>query len=73
MTKRILVVEDQEDSRQIIRDLLDHAGFEVIEVSDGEKALTAAATHRPDVILMDVQLPLLDATRRPAASRQIRR
>ena len=67
MTKRILVVEDQEDNRQIIRDLLDHAGFEVIEVGDGEKALTAAATHRPDVILMDVQLPLLDgyeATRR---------
>ena len=67
MTKRILVVEDQEDNRQIIRDLLDHAGFEVIEVGDGEKALTAVAEHRPDVILMDVQLPLLDgyeATRR---------
>ena len=64
MTKRILVVEDQEDNRQIIRDLLDHAGF---EVGDGEKALTAASTHRPDVILMDIQLPLLDgyeATRR---------
>jgi len=67
MTKRIPVVEDQEDNRQIIRDLLDHAGFEVIEVGDGEKALTAASAHRPDVILMDVQLPLLDgyeATRR---------
>ena len=67
MTKRILVVEDQEDNRQIIRDLLDHAGFEVIEVGDGEKALTAASTQRPAVILMDVQLPLLDgyeATRR---------
>ena len=57
MRKRILVVEDQEDNRRIIRDLLRHAGFEVIEVGDGEKALTAAATHRPDVILMDVQLP----------------
>ena len=67
MTKRILVVEDQEDNRHIIRDLHDHAGFEVIEVGDGEKALTAASAHRPDVILMDVQLPLLDgyeATRR---------
>ena len=76
MTKRILVVEDQEDNRQIIRDLLDHAGFEVIEVGDGEKALTAAAEHRPDVILMDVQLPLLDgyeATRRIKADPVLKR
>ena len=67
MTKRILVVEDQEDNRRILRDLLRHAGFEVLEVGDGEKALTATAAHRPDVILMDIQLPLLDgyeATRR---------
>ena len=67
MTKRILVVEDQEDNRRILRDLLHHAGFEVIEVGDGEQALTATATQRPDVILMDIQLPLLDgyeATRR---------
>jgi two-component system cell cycle response regulator DivK len=67
MTKRILVVEDQEDNRQILRDLLAHAGFDVIEVGDGEQALTAAAAHHPDVILMDIQLPLLDgyeATRR---------
>jgi two-component system, cell cycle response regulator DivK len=67
MTKRILVVEDQEDNRRILRDLLAHAGFDVIEVGDGEQALTAAAAHHPDVILMDIQLPLLDgyeATRR---------
>jgi two-component system, cell cycle response regulator DivK len=67
MTKRILVVEDQEDNRRILRDLLAHSGYEVFEVGDGEQALTAAATHRPDVILMDIQLPLLDgyeATRR---------
>jgi two-component system, cell cycle response regulator DivK len=67
MKKRILVVEDQEDNRRILRDLLRHAGFEVIEVGDGEQALTATAAHHPDVILMDIQLPLLDgyeATRR---------
>src|SRR6202521_6439659 len=67
MTKRILVVEDQEDNRIILRDLLSDAGYEVIEVGDGEAALSAAAAHHPDVILMDVQLPLLDgyeATRR---------
>jgi two-component system, cell cycle response regulator DivK len=67
MTKRILVVEDQEDNRRILRDLLAHAGYDVIEVGDGEQALTAAGAHHPDVILMDIQLPLLDgyeATRR---------
>ena len=67
MTKRVLVVEDQEDNRAILRDLLAHAGYEVVEVGDGEKALPAASAHHPDVILMDIQLPLLDgyeATRR---------
>jgi len=67
MSKRILVVEDQEDNRQILRDLLTSADFEVIEAEDGETGLVAAAAHRPDLILMDIQLPGLDgyeATRR---------
>ena len=67
MSKRILVVEDQEDNRQILRDLLTNADFEVIEAADGEAGLAAAAAHRPDLILMDIQLPGLDgyeATRR---------
>ena len=67
MTKRILVVEDQEDNRQILRDLLAHAGYEVVEVGNGADALSAAAEYRPDLIVMDIQLPLLDgyeATRR---------
>ena len=67
MTKRILVVEDQEDNRQILRDLLANAGYEMIEAEDGQQALTQAAAHKPDLILMDIQLPLLDgyeATRR---------
>jgi two-component system cell cycle response regulator DivK len=67
MTKRILVVEDQEDNRQILRDLLANAGFEMIEAEDGEQALVQVAKHHPDLILMDIQLPLMDgyeATRR---------
>ena len=67
MSKRILVVEDQEDNRQILRDLLGSAGFEMLEAEDGEAAVAAAAAHRPDLILMDIQLPILDgyeATRR---------
>src|SRR5262245_46163134 len=59
MSQRILVVEDQEDNRQILRDLLTSADFEVIEAEDGEAGLAAAA-HRPDLILMDVQLPGID-------------
>jgi two-component system, cell cycle response regulator DivK len=67
MTNRILVVEDHEDNRQILRDLLENAGYDMIEAKDGEEALMAAASQRPDLILMDVQLPILDgyeATRR---------
>ena len=60
MTKRILVVEDQEDNRQILRDLLSNAGFEIIEAETGEEALVAASSQRPDLILMDIQLPVLD-------------
>jgi two-component system, cell cycle response regulator DivK len=67
MSQRILVIEDHEDNRQILRDLLTSADFEVIEAEDGETGLTAAATHRPDLIVMDIQLPGIDgyeATRR---------
>ena len=71
MTKRVLVVEDHEDNRQILRDLLGSAGFEIIEAENGEEAVTLAETGRPDVILMDIQLPVLDgyeATRRIKAN-----
>ncbi len=57
MSKRILVVEDTADNRQILRDLLTSAGFELIEAGDGETGIGLAATHRPDLILMDIQLP----------------
>ena len=46
MSKRILVVEDQEDNRQILRDLLASAGYEMIEADNGEEALTAIAAAR---------------------------
>ena len=67
MSKRILVVEDQPDNRRILRDLLANAGYELIEAESGEEALKAVETQRPDLILMDIQLPIMDgyeATRR---------
>jgi len=75
MKKRILVVEDQEDNRRILRDLLTNAGYEIIEAENGEEALAVAARERPDLILMDIQLPLLDGyevTRRIKADPALR-
>jgi two-component system cell cycle response regulator DivK len=60
MSRRILVVEDQADNRQILHDLLTSAGYEVIHAENGEAALASAAAQRPDLILMDIQLPRLD-------------
>ena len=71
MSKRILVVEDHEDNRQILRDLLASAGYDMIEAEDGEAGVAAAAAEHPDLILMDIQLPILDgyeATRRIKAN-----
>ena len=67
MSKRILIVEDQEDNRQIIRDMLGTTDYELIEAENGEQALAVIAKARPDLILMDIQLPVMDgyeATRR---------
>ena len=75
MTKRILVVEDQEDNRQILRDLLSNAGYDMIEAEDGLQALAQAVKHRPDLILMDIQLPVLDGyevTRRLKANPELK-
>jgi two-component system cell cycle response regulator DivK len=75
MSKRILVVEDTEDNRQILRDLLTNSGFELIEAVDGESGVALATAQRPDLILMDMQLPLIDgyeATRRIKADPAMR-
>jgi two-component system cell cycle response regulator DivK len=69
MTKRILVVEDQEDLRRILRDLLEGSGYEVAEAANGRDGVTKAKSERPDLILMDIQLPVLDGYE---ATRQIK-
>jgi two-component system, cell cycle response regulator DivK len=75
MSQRILVVEDHEDNRQILRDLLGAAGYAMIEAHDGEQALATVAGLRPDLILMDIQLPGIDGyetTRRIKADPALR-
>ena len=67
MSKRILIVEDQEDNRTIMSDVLRTAGYELIEAVNGEDGVKLAQSERPDLILMDIQLPVIDgyeATRR---------
>ena len=67
MSKRILVVDDQEDLRGVLRDLLTGSGYTVIEAADGEAGVAKAKSDRPDLILMDIQMPVIDgyeATRR---------
>jgi len=60
MSGCILVVEDQMDNRQILRDLLCNAGYQLVEAENGEEALVALSKQRPDLILMDIQLPVMD-------------
>jgi len=69
VSKRILIVEDQEDLRAILRDYLAASGYIVIEAVDGADGVTKAASERPDLGLMDVQLPVLDGY---DATRQIK-
>jgi len=75
VSRRILVIEDHEDNRRIVRDLLTPAGYELIEAVTGEEGVAMAETQRPDLILMDIQLPGLDgyeATRRTKANPALR-
>lgn len=57
---KILIIEDNESNMMLFRDLLTLAGFHVLEASDAEAGIELARAHRPDVILMDIQLPGMD-------------
>jgi two-component system cell cycle response regulator DivK len=57
MAKTVLIVEDNELNMKLFNDLLEAKGYNVIQTRNGLKALDLAKEHRPDLILMDIQLP----------------
>lgn len=64
---KVLLVEDTEDNRQMMKRLLEMSGYQVVEAINGEEAVKLASEERPRIILMDLSLPLIDgltATRR---------
>ncbi|HEX6184972.1 MAG TPA: response regulator [Pyrinomonadaceae bacterium] len=67
---KVLVAEDHDDTRLLLRTLLERRGYAVVEAADGIEACDVAARERPDLILMDGGLPLLDGV---AATRRMRR
>jgi two-component system cell cycle response regulator DivK len=69
MTKRILIIEDQEDLRGVLRDLLTGSGYLTLEAADGQAGVSKARAENPDLILMDIQMPVLDGY---DATRQIK-
>jgi len=67
--RTILVVDDFDDTRLLLRTWLQKRGFRVVEAENGNRAIAAAETIRPDLIIMDVEMPELDGL---AATRKIR-
>jgi two-component system, cell cycle response regulator DivK len=68
-TPRIMVVEDYDDTRLLLKQALEGFGFSVLEASNGQEAVDLAGREHPDLILMDLDLPILDGI---AATQQIR-
>lgn len=58
--RRILVAEDDLATRELIREILEAQGYQVVEASDGREALQKIAETEPDLVLLDIQMPVLD-------------
>ena len=57
MPKRVMIVEDNELNMKLFRDLIEASGYETVQTRNGLEALELARQHKPDLILMDIQLP----------------
>jgi two-component system chemotaxis response regulator CheY len=57
---RILVVDDDAEIRSVVGEILDYAGYLVISAANGRAALDLVRTHRPDLILLDMRMPIMD-------------
>ncbi len=60
MPKRILIAEDDDMNRRLIKDVLMYYGYEVMEAANGDEAVKMAAKHKPDLVLMDLQMPVMN-------------
>ena len=58
--RTILIVEDEPQNRKLFKDVLQYRGFAVLEARDGREGVSLARQHRPDLILMDIQMPIMD-------------
>jgi two-component system cell cycle response regulator DivK len=61
-SRQVLLVEDFAELREVLTDLLTHEGFVVIEAADGREAVERARASKPDVIVMDLSMPVMDGT-----------
>ena len=68
--RTVMVVEDYDDTRAMLRRIIERKGFRVVEAVNGREAVERAAGERPDLILMDLDLPILDGIE---ATNRIRR
>jgi CheY-like chemotaxis protein len=60
MAKKILIIDDNENNRLLMSDILQYRGYEIVEAEDGEKGIKKAAGLKPDLILLDMQMPGID-------------
>ncbi len=57
--KKVLIADDEESAREILREILNSAGYETIEAADGYEALNLAREEKPDLIILDIMMPQL--------------
>ena len=69
--RRILVVEDNPKNLKLVRDVLEHAGYEIVEATTGEDGVRLAVDGPPDLVLMDLQLPDIDGAEALRRIRQV--